>query len=426
MTSQTTFYFSRILGNIIKDDEGYEIGKLTDIIIDFSSKNTEDEPNRPKVIGIRVRNEDRDELSFSILRFEIKKINKDFEISCLIDIEIPEDEMNNHFFLKQNILNKQIVDLNGKKLEKVNDIRMVSIAENAFVIAVDVGFEGFLRKYKLAKPLSLFFKLFRIKLPSKFILWDDVETIDFRNYNIKLSKVYSKLHTLHPSDLADIIEDLGKTSGSAIFSSLDDEKAADVLEELETKAQIQIIENLSIEKAADVLEKMPANEAADIIEELEEEKAEKLLKEMESDASQDIRELLEYPDNVVGSIMTTEFLSFQKNASIEDVLLTFRKEKPDVESLYNIFVTGVNDKLIATVALRDLLISDPSIPLTTIMNKNPIFMFDYDKIDSLAEMVSKYNLLAIPVTDKSKTLLGMIIIDDIVEDLVNERRTNKK
>ncbi len=426
MTSQTTFYFSRILGNIIKDDEGYEIGKLTDIIIDFSSKNTEDEPNRPKVIGVRVRNEDRDELSFSILRFEIKKINKNFEISCLIDIEIPEEEMNNHFFLKQNILNKQIVDLNGKKLEKVNDIRMVSIAENAFVIAVDVGFEGFLRKYKLAKPLSLFFRLFRIKLPSKFILWDDVETIDFRNYNIKLSKVYSKLHTLHPSDLADIIEDLGKTSGSAIFSSLDDEKAADVLEELETKAQIQIIENLSIEKAADVLEKMPANEAADIIEELEEEKAEKLLKEMESDASQDIRELLEYPDNVVGSIMTTEFLSFQKNASIEDVLLTFRKEKPDVESLYNIFVTGINDKLIATVALRDLLISDPATPLTTIMNKNPIFMFDYDKIDSLAEMVSKYNLLAIPVTDKNKSLLGMIIIDDIVEDLVNERRTNKK
>lgn len=426
MTSQTTFYFTRILGQIIKDDEGYEIGKLTDLIIDFSEIRNEDESVRPKVIGIKVRNEEKDDLSFSILRFDIKKIYNNLEIICLIDVEIPEEEMNNHFFLKENILNKQIVDLNGKKLEKVNDIRMVAIAENAFVIAVDVGFEGFLRKYKLAKPLSLFFRLFKIKLPSKFILWDDVETIDFRNYNIKLSKVYSKLHTLHPSDLADIIEDLGKTSGSAIFSSLDDEKAADVLEELETKAQIQIIENLSIEKAADVLEKMPANEAADIIEELEEEKAEKLLKEMESDASQDIRELLEYPDNVVGSLMTTEFLSFHKNATVEEVLLSFRKEKPDVESLYNIFITGSNDKLIATVALRDLLISDPSTPLFNIMNKNPIFMFDTDKIDSLAEMVSKYNLLAIPVTDKNKTLLGMIIIDDIVEDLVNERRTNKK
>lgn len=426
MTSQTTFYLSRILGHIINDDEGYEIGKLTDIIIDFSSKKLEDDSVRPKVIGIKVRTEDRDEISFSITRFDIQKLNKKFEITCAIDIEIPDNELNNHFFLKENILNKQIVDINGKKLEKVNDIRMVAISENAFVIAVDVGFEGFLRRFKLAKPLSIFFKLFKIKLPSKFILWDDVEAIDYSNYNIKLSKVFAKLHTLHPSDLADIIEDLGKKSGAVVFSSLDDEKAADVLEELQTKAQIQIIENMSIEKAADVLEKMPANEAADIIDELEDEKAEELLKEMELDASQDIRELLEYSDNAVGSIMTTEILSFHKNLSIEDVLKIIRKQKPDVESLYNIFVTGANEKLIATVPLRDLLVSDPLTLLSSIMNKNPIYLYDTDKIDSLAEMVSKYNLLAIPVTDKNKKLLGMIIIDDIVEDLVNERRTNKK
>jgi len=426
MTAKTTFYLSRILGQIIKDDEGYDIGKLTDIIIDFSQKKIDDEPVRPKVIGIKIKTEDKTEISFSILKFEIQKSSEKFDISCSIDSEIPDSEISNHFFLKEYILNKQIVDLNGKKLEKVNDIRMVSISENAYVIAVDVGLEGFLRKYKLAKPFKNLFRIFKISLPSKLILWDDVEAIDYSNYNIKLSKVFSKLHTLHPSDLADIIEDLGKTSGSVIFSSLDDEKAADVLEELQTKAQIQIIENLSIEKAADVLEKMPANEAADIIEELEDDKAEKLLKEMETDASNDIRELLEYPDNVVGSLMTTEFLSFHKNATIGDVLKTFRKEKPDVESLYNIFVTGANDKLIATVPLRDLLISDPATSLSTIMNKNTIFLYDTDKIDSLAEMVSKYNLLAIPVTNFNKQLLGMIIIDDIVEDLVNERRTNKK
>jgi sporulation protein YlmC with PRC-barrel domain len=426
MTLQTTFYLSRILGHIIKDDEGYNIGKLIDIIIEFSPKKNEDEPIRPKVIGIKVRTEDRNEISFSILKFEIQKVNKNLSVICALDIEIPDNEITNYFFLKENILNKQIVDLNGKKLVKVNDIRMVSIADSAYVIAVDVGVEGFLRKYKLAKPLSIFFKSFKINLPSKFILWDDVEAVDYSNYNIKLSKVYSKLHTLHPSDLADIIEDLGKTSGAVVFSSLDDEKAADVLEELQTKAQIQIIENLSIEKAADVLEKMPANEAADIIEELNEDRAEKLLNEMKSDASQDIRELLEYPDNTVGSLMSTEFLSFHKNASVDDVLKTLRKTKPDVESLYNIFITGANEKLIATVPLRDLLVSEPSTTLANIMNKNTIFLYDTDKIDSLAEMVSKYNLLAIPVTNFNKKLLGMVIIDDIVEDLVNDRRTNKK
>ena len=425
MASITTFYLSKTIGNIVYDDENYKIGKLTDFIIDFAPQK-KGASVRPKIIGIKVKDDYDNEFSFLILKIEVEKYNSKYKISCLIDVEIADNELKKYFYLKKNILNKKIVDLNGKKIVKVYDIRFVSISENAYVVAVDVGIEGLLRKYKLAKPLSLLFKPFKSNLPSKFILWDDVETVDFTNENLKLTKPTSKLHTLHPSDLADIIENLGNKSGTIIFSSLDEEKAADVLEELETKAQIQIIENLSIEKAADVLEKMPANEAADIIEELKVEKAEKLLKEMESEASQDIRELLEYPDNVVGSLMTTEFIAFHKNNTVDEVIKTFRKLKPDVESLYNIFITGLNDKLIATVQLRDLLTSDPETTLSNIMNNSPIFLYDNDKIDSLAELVSKYNLLAIPVTDTSKRLLGMVIIDDIVEDLVNERRTSKK
>jgi len=427
MTSLTTFYLSKIIGVYIHDGEGFELGKLTDIIIDFPSvKDNENQSIRPLVVGIQLKNSDDELINFLVSDFEVIKNQGKYSVRCEIEDEIPDYEKQKHYFLSQNIVNKQVVDMNGKKIVRVSDVRLVSLKSQTFVIAVEVGIEGFLRRFGISKYINWFYKIFKKNFSSEFILWDDVETVDFSNYNIKLSKNYSRLQTLHPSDLADIIEDLDKNQGTAVFSSLDEEKAADVLEELEVKTQIKIIENLPIEKAADVLEKMPANEAADIIEELEDDKAELLLKEMQKEVSEDIRELLEYQDNVVGSLMTTEFLAFNKNNTVGDVLELFRQQKPDEELLYNIFVTGSNDKLIATVSLRDLLITQPDTPLHSIMNTNPIFLYDNEKIDSLAEIVSKYNLLAIPVTNRNKILLGMVIIDDIVEDLVNERRTDKK
>ncbi len=426
MGTKTTFYLSKVIGSVIYDFDNNVIGKLIDISIDFTTQRIDDEPVRPVVTGIKIKASNNKKLYLTISELDILKIKSAYKVKCKVTGDIPEADIQDHFFLVENILDKQIVDLNGRKLVRVNDIRLVTISGTAYLIAVDVGMEGLLRRIGIAVPINAFLHLFNRAIPSKFILWDDVEAVDFSNYNIKLSTVSSKLHTLHPSDLADIIEDLDKRSGAAVFSSLDDEKAADVLEELETSKQLDIIEHLSVEKAADVLEKMPANEAADIIEELEIDKAEQLLKEMESEASEDVRELLEYHNHEVGSLMTTEFISFQKTSTISDVLQTIRNEKPEAEALYNLFITGHDEKLIATVPFRDLLISEPNVALSTIMNKNPIFLFDTDKVDSLAETVSKYNLLAIPVTDETKKLLGMVIIDDIIEDLVSKRKTNKR
>jgi sporulation protein YlmC with PRC-barrel domain len=427
MTSLTTFYLSKIIGVNIQDGDGFELGKLTDVIIDFPQlKDNVKQSIRPVVIGIQLKNIDGELINFLVSDFTVIKTSDKYNVRCEIEDEIPDYELQKHYFLSQNIVNKQVVDMNGKKIVRVSDVRLVSLNSNTFVIAVEVGMEGFLRKLGIAKYINWIYKLFKRNFSSEFILWDDVETVDFSNYNIKLSKNYSRLQTLHPSDLADIIEDLDKNQGTAVFSSLDEEKAADVLEELEVRAQIKIIENLPLEKAADVLEKMPANEAADIIEELKDDKAELLLNEMQKEASEDIRELLEYSDNVVGSLMTTDFLAFNKSNTVNDVLELFRQQKPDVELLYNIFITGNNNKLVATVSIRDILISDLNTPLHSIMNTNPIFLYDNEKIDKLAEIVSKYNLLAIPVTNKNKILIGMVIIDDIIEDLINDRRTNKK
>jgi Mg/Co/Ni transporter MgtE len=284
-------------------------------------------------------------------------------------------------------------------------------------MAVDVGLEGLLRRIGIAKPLKALLRIFKIILPAKFVLWDEVETINFSRLDIHLSKTLSKLNTLHPSDLADIIEDLDRQTQIALFSSMDMERAADILEEMEPDEQADIIENLPVDMAADLLEKMPADEAADLLDELKDDKVEELLNEMDREASEEVRELMEYEDNEVGSLMSTDFLSFSQNQSISDVLSQLRRDKP--ESLYSLFVFDKKDRLIGTVSLRDLIISEPEIMLKDVMNTKFNYVHDNDKTKSLAEMISKYNLLAVPVVNQEMQMLGTVIVDDVLDELMD-------
>jgi len=421
-----TFFLSRTLGIEVYDTHDNFIGKVCDILVEQNPVRTdEDETTRPKVTALKLK-------ISKITRYinfehvSITKFNGKYDITCKQVVEANEETIQSSLPLVQCILDKQIIDLNGRKLVRVNDVRLATIKTGTYAIAVDVGMEGLLRRIGLSKSLNAILKVFKSALPAKFILWDEIEAIDFSNLNIRLSTTYSKLNHLHPSDLADIIENLGTQAKTEVFSSLDDETAADVLEELDPESQVHILENLSVEKAADVLEKMPAHEVADIMDELEPHKAEELLNEMEAESSHDVRELLEYEDDMVGSLMSNEFISFNKRITVGQALEELRRQKPEDDMLYSILVTDDKERLVATISLRDLVVETPETELHQFMDVKLITVFDDDKIDSLAEIISKYNMLAIPVIDEGSKIQGIVIIDSIVKDLVNKRKTNKR
>lgn len=424
MTSLTTFYLSGIIGKEAFGADGDAYGVIQDLLVNAVPSGIND-PNQQLVIGVRLKilKETR---FYSFKSFMVTKAREMLNVTCTSLIELGPEEVNNGLLLVENILDKQIVDMNGRKLVRVNDVRLATLPTGTFAIAVDIGIEGLLRRIGISIPIKRFLSLLKINMPSKFILWDDVQAIDHSNLNIRLSKSYAKLHTLHPSDLADILEDMGKKSSMTVFSALDEEKAADVLEELETNAQIHILENLPVNKAADVLEKMPADEVADILDELEDEKVEILLKEMEAESSKEVRELLEYSDNSVGSLMTTDILSFKPGVTVEEVIDELRVKKPESVELYNLFVTETNDELIGTFNLRDLVVAQPNTMVSQIMKSEPVFLYDSQKVEDIAELISKYNLLAVPVVDTNNQLQGMVVVDDVVEDLINKRRTKKR
>ncbi len=413
MPKTMNFYLSRVIGNRVYSDKNVVVGKLSDFVVDMGTV-------RPRIIAAKVKMGNRTKL-LDFENFTISKNNGQYIITCTGVEEIDVSSYNT-LLLSKNVLDKQIVDMDGRKLVRVNDLRLASLSNGTYAVAVDVGLDGIFRRLGIAKPVKKILKPLRLSVPNHLILWDEVATVDYSHAGIKLAKDYSKLSTLHPSDLADIIEDLNRDTQIAIFSSLDEEKAADVLEEMETDAQVNLLENIPVGKAADVLEKMPADEAADILDELDEEKAEELLNEMESEASQEIRDLMEYPENSVGSAMTTDYISFNENMTVESVITELRRLKPEAHSVYYLYIVDNNDRLTAVVSLRDLIVSDPDVPLHKIMDRDVLYVNDNDRIDSLADLISKYNLLAIPAVDDDMKMMGIVIIDDVIYSLLKSRK----
>jgi magnesium transporter len=296
------------------------------------------------------------------------------------------------------------------------------ISSGLFVVAVDVGLEGLLRRLDLAKPIRKLLELFGKNISTKLILWSNMEAIGTPLDNLKLSTSSSKLNTLHPSELADIIEDLDVNTRTAIFSALDHDRAADVLEEMDTEAKSSILDQLSVEKAADVLEKMPADEVADILDDLEEERAEELLQEMDKEASAEVRELMEYPENQVGSLMSTDYISFKEHMTAQQTISELRRLKPESDTIYYLYVVDDEDRLTAIVSLRDLIVAEPETTLERIMNRKIVYAYDQDNINSLVEIISKYSLLAVPIVDQEMKMLGIVIIDDVVFEILKSKK----
>lgn len=414
MAPISTFYLSPLLGKKVTDSHQNTIGKLQDLIVDDVNF------IRPKVVAARIKHGKKSRI-IDFNQFHITREHGHFSMN-LTDVQDAEFVDEDTLPLAKYVLDKQIVDIDGRKVVRVNDLRFAVLSTGTYVVAVDVGIEGLLRRLGIYRPIKAFLGIFGGNLHSEHITWDEVETIDFSHMGLRLAKPSAKLSTLHPSDLADIIEDLDHKSQAALFASLEQEHAADVLEELEPDVQVHMMESMNPSEAANVLEKMPVDEVADLLDELDSETATKLLHEMEKETSDEIRELMDYHDNEVGSIMITDFVSFSDKMTVDETLLELRRIKPEADIINYLYVQDKENHLTAVVSLRDIVVSEPAVPLSSIMDDQVVFVKDTDRIDTLAELLTKYSLLALPVVDENMIMVGIGMIDDVVAKLLKTRR----
>lgn len=402
----SSLYFSELLTHTLLDSAGQEIGDVFDALVSLNE-------GYPTMAALQVKGPKRQ--FYTLSWNEIRSMDRRY-IFCKQNQETAFNLAGDQFlFLKRDLLDHQIVDINDRKVVRINDLKLAEINGQPRVVAVDVGLTGLLRRLGLERLAVLILKLFNRSLKDELIFWDDVERIETEQTRVKLAVPYRKLSKLHPADLADILEELGNAERSLVLAGLDIEVVADALQEVEPEVQAEILENIGGERASDILEAMPADEAADILGELEEEQAEEILRLMEEDDAAEVRELLEYEEETAGRLMTTDFVCFNKDLSTEQTIEKLREIGPEAESIFYIYVVDSLEHLLGVVSLRDLVVAKPDTLLESIMNPNIIFVQDDTPHHEVAEMITKYDLMAVPVVDENKVLLGMVIINDVID-----------
>jgi CBS domain-containing protein len=409
MQTSSNFFFSKILHKKIHNLDDSIIGQLNDLVVDFSSP-------IPKVRAIVIKNGRRQFFvvadSLEVTRDEKERYHVRLGSANLLFTPVPESDI----FLARDFLDKQIIDVEGKKVERVNDVRIVDMLGNWNLVAVDIGFRGLIRRLGFEHAMIRLTSLMKREFHNTLVAWDDVQALTHGTDLLRLNCPIHKLNTLHAADLADILEDLDNPTRISLFQSLNPEVAADVLEEVESEVQVSLLETLSVENASDMLERMPFDEAADILDDMTEDTAERLLGDMEEKISSEIRELMEYRDKTIGSLMMSDYLAFTSEKKVSDVLFALKTQNPSEDVSHYVYIIDEKEHLIGVVSLLDLIMADAAVDIEHLLpeEQNLVFVHDLDPIERAMERMLKYNLMVLPVVDEDEVLVGITSLNDLI------------
>lgn len=403
-------YLSELIGKPVSDLSGESFGALDDIL----ASNRRDFPH-PLIVAIVVKSHTQQWIipfvDVAVLIAPAIPLNKN-----LTDITpfIPGE---NDIFLSRDVLDKQIIDTNGFRVVRVNDVELARVNGDIYVANVDIGSQGLLRRLGLVSFAQKFMSRIHGTLPESVISWDHVELIH-PDQPIRLKVPGEKITDLHPADLAEIISDLNRTQSGQFIDSLDLDTLADTLEEVETEFQASLVENMSDEKLADVLEEMSPDAAADLLAELPKDRSEDLLELMEDEDAEDVRMLLTFPEDSAGGIMTTEYVSVGPYLTAEQAINVLRETAHEAETIFYVYITDDEDHLVGVISLSDLIIARPDTPVTDFMHKRVVTVDLTDSQDEVAQIIAKYNLLAVPVVDEDKRIQGIVTSDDALDKII--------
>ena len=408
MKKLSSFLLSKVLYKKVYNEFHEYVGKLWDVYVSSDH-------GMPRAIGYKIKK------GKEILNCECRNINfyEDNDKVIIKGEGIREIILQSYsYLLSKHLLDRQIVDINGKKLVRVNDLRIAEMAGEYRVVAVDTGVLALGRRLGIEKIIKKFYDLFNKKPEDSLIIWDNVESLEMINNNLKLSVPYKKLSKLHPADLADILEDMDVNYRKKVFESLDEDLAADTLEEIDPEVQLDILENLSQSKRDEVLYNMPNDEIADILDEVDKDTAEKILMNMKKNDADQVRTLMEYKEATVGSIMNKDFICFNINITVKDTIEFLKEINPEDEVSHYIYIVNDEKQLEGVVSLKDLILSNFEDTLKEIMMKDVVTINHKENVDEAIEVCSKYNLISLPVIDDDEKLCGIVIMNDLVEEIL--------
>ena len=406
------FFLSHLQNAAVRDRNDKRIGTLKDLVIEQVAA-------VPEVLGLVVKK--ASDLIYLPLkdvdRFDRQGVRLSLEEAFIPPLPLPEDKV----FLVRDLLDAQVVDINGAKVVRVNDIVFSQLKDHLFVSGLDMGIWGLMRRMGWAPALAWFVKMTGVKVSEGIIPWDSIEPIEKETTKVRLSVTSDRLTRMHPADLADVIEDMGHQQRHRLFGELTNPQLADLIEESEPHMQSSILHELDPERAADILEEMEPDEAADLLGELTDEEAQSLIDRMDPEEAADVQHLLSYEEDTAGALMTTSFIAIDEELSVGDAVRWSRKELAEAEVISYFYLVKADGKLSGAVSIRRILLADAHVRMKAIASKQLVFAHAHTPAKEVVEMVTRYNLSALPVVDFNNHLIGAIAVNDVLDYLQPEK-----
>lgn len=401
---------------ILTGTQRSRIGRVDDIAVAGSER-------FPPVVGLYVKGSD------GIVRYA--------PFSTIVSITDHEVTLNappleganapvaiDELLLQKELLDKQIVDVDGHKVRRVNDVKLAPAGEHLRVIAADIGLPGLLRRLGLRQlGDKMLARMPKVGVGASLISWDAVQPLGLESPGgaLHLRVPQDKIDRIHPADLAGIIEELSTADQATLVGSLDEETAADALEQLPVDTQLSILEDLHPDRAADIIENMEPDDAADLLAEIDKDKQQEILGLMEPEEAQDVRELLAHPEETAGGLMTTEYLSIPTGLTVGQTFEHIRKAAEDAELVYYVYVLDPGEHILGVVSLRELIKAAPETPISDIARDDVVTINLETPRDEVATTIARYDFVAVPVVDNEGRMQGIVTVDDVIDVLMPEK-----
>jgi magnesium transporter len=404
-----TLALTELLGATVYDATGVVCGRVREVALTPGEDRA-----KVSILIIRTREGNR-ALPFT----SISRINGGVRAQNSVKEWGSSEGVEGLFLLERDLLDQQVIDVNGRKVVRVNDVDLHQDTSTSQIVlkvsSVDVGARGAVRRLlKGVVPAAALQALLR-RIPERPIPWefvDVIETDPARRVKLKVS--HDRLAKLHPADIADIIEELAPNEREAVFETLDEGVAAEALEEVEPKLQKSIVESLDSDRVADIVEEMDPDAAADLLADLPQERTEEILEEMAPEEREEVSGLLEFKENTAAGRMTTEYIALGVDATVSDAIDALRSFEGGVETVSTMFLVDPQGVLVGTVPLAKLVLAEGHEPLISLIQEPLISCSPDARENQVAELFDKYNLSTLPVVDEDKKLVGVVTSDDVI------------
>lgn len=389
-------YFSELKGKKVYTEDQVEVGKLQDLIFLATDK--------PIVKKIVVEGWLKDK--FIIPASFIERLNGTIVIEKEYSTTTLEE---NELYLVKNLLDKQIIDLKGNKIVRVNDVA-IQEKDGLYVAGVDIGILGVMRWLRLESIFLRLLNKFNIKITSQFLSWADLQPLELARGHVKLKKEEQRLKKLRPADLADYLEKTNIVNAKKILTLLDDKFAADVIGNLNINYQTTLLRQFSPEKSAKVLSLIHSDDAVDVLLTFSPKRREKIIDNLSHDKQTEILHLLQLSKTPIGDLVTSDFISVSPDDTAKSVIEKVKKETADFAVLSAIYTLNKENQLVGVFSLHELIVQNPETPVYKFMIQNIIVAHLTTPIEIAIKRFLKYGLLSMPVIDNDKHLLGIITL----------------